>query len=185
MSGPAITVHGDPSQGGIFRTDAPHWRAPDHRIPARTCSYCGSIHPEDLVALRDAGQLAHVDRSVDWKYGWPHKIYIDIANPDPAAPDVIGSSNRPSEQYRPYSALNEAERAAVDRDPWHRDRRHDSGFLLGTRATLHAKFYNVHQVESDVTPELRAGVAAITGYLIEPADDGRIRWRRFDYSAAA
>lgn len=41
--------------------------------PFRTCSYCGSIHPEDLLIALNAG--ARLIGS-DWKYGWPHKFYI-------------------------------------------------------------------------------------------------------------
>ena len=44
----------------------------------RRCSYCGSVHPLDLLKARDEGRIGKVDRSVDWKYGWPHKIYVDV-----------------------------------------------------------------------------------------------------------
>lgn len=41
---------------------------------ARSCSYCGSIHPGDLARqLREAGTLSEADR----KYGWPHKFYLE------------------------------------------------------------------------------------------------------------
>lgn len=39
----------------------------------RSCSYCGSLHPADLVKLiADGGEL----EGSDWKYGWPHKFYV-------------------------------------------------------------------------------------------------------------
>lgn len=39
---------------------------------ARTCDYCGSIHPEDLMKIEGLKlSLA------DFKYGWPHKFYIE------------------------------------------------------------------------------------------------------------
>ena len=41
--------------------------------PYRTCDYCGSMHPEDLIKAIEGG--ATVGGS-DWKYGWPHKFYI-------------------------------------------------------------------------------------------------------------
>lgn len=44
----------------------------------RRCSYCGSVHPQDLLKARNEGKIGSVDRSVDWKYGWPHKIYVDV-----------------------------------------------------------------------------------------------------------
>jgi hypothetical protein len=170
-----ITVHGDSPYGPV------EWRPGRDGLPARTCSYCGSLHPEDLVKLAEAGQLADVDRSVDWKYGWPHKVYVDVRNPKPGTLYVVGSSTHASETYRAYKDLTWAERRAVRRDDWHRKRRRRGGFLIGKRATLHAKFYNVHQAEADVTRELRLAVGRLTGYVIEPAEDGRIRWMAFDY----
>lgn len=48
--------------------------------PFSTCSYCGSIHPEDLLAALQAGATLS---GADWKYGWPHKFYVDnIPNPN-------------------------------------------------------------------------------------------------------
>lgn len=45
----------------------------------RSCGYCGSMHPSDLVAALKAGARVHW---ADQKYGWPHKIYVeDIPNP--------------------------------------------------------------------------------------------------------
>ncbi len=41
-----------------------------------TCSYCGSLSVEAMLqAFRTPG--VHYSGS-DWKYGWPHKFYIDI-----------------------------------------------------------------------------------------------------------
>lgn len=37
------------------------------------CNYCGSIHPDVLIGLLEAG--ARLERS-DMKYGWPHKFYV-------------------------------------------------------------------------------------------------------------
>jgi hypothetical protein len=41
-----------------------------------TCSYCGSIDTKTAIAvLRTPG--THYSGS-DWKYGWPHKFYLDV-----------------------------------------------------------------------------------------------------------
>jgi hypothetical protein len=49
--------------------------------PYRECEYCGSIHPSDLVDLFWKHDTLKIGGS-DWKYGWPHKFYIDgIPNP--------------------------------------------------------------------------------------------------------
>lgn len=39
------------------------------------CSYCGSIHPEDLITIATAPVTLEI---ADWKYGWPHKVYITL-----------------------------------------------------------------------------------------------------------
>lgn len=45
----------------------------------RTCSYCGCIHPEDLVNAIAAGATLG---GSDWKFGYPHKFYVQgIPNP--------------------------------------------------------------------------------------------------------
>jgi hypothetical protein len=54
------------------------WRQPQPTRPPygsdnRTCDYCGSIHPEDLIRLVRSGATV---RGSDWKYGWPHKFYV-------------------------------------------------------------------------------------------------------------
>lgn len=38
------------------------------------CDYCGSLHPREVVALLKAGASISF---ADWKYGWPHKAYLD------------------------------------------------------------------------------------------------------------
>lgn len=40
----------------------------------RACSYCGSINPLDLLELSKKQELFF--EQADWKYGWPHKLYI-------------------------------------------------------------------------------------------------------------
>lgn len=65
----------------------PHsWRPPEAGLRSdgypgstwRTCSYCGSIHPKDLIeALKNGATL----QGSDWKYGWPHKFYLNVPSP--------------------------------------------------------------------------------------------------------
>jgi hypothetical protein len=82
-----ITCHGDTSANGVFRFGQPHWRGPEGDVRSdghvgqnfRTCSYCGSIHPDDLLAFLKQGAKMG---GADWKYGWPHKFYVrDIPHP--------------------------------------------------------------------------------------------------------
>lgn len=56
----------------------PHtWNRPTEARPFRTCSYCGSIHPTDLLALLHGGDKLTL---ADKKYGWPHKFYTEDYN---------------------------------------------------------------------------------------------------------
>jgi hypothetical protein len=46
----------------------------------RWCSYCGSLHPEDLCNGLEQGRFKL--GGADWKYGWPHKFYVSpVGNP--------------------------------------------------------------------------------------------------------
>ena len=40
------------------------------------CPYCGSLDPIELTGLIKEGKA--VMSGSDWKYGWPHKFYVDI-----------------------------------------------------------------------------------------------------------
>lgn len=60
-------------------------------IPHRTCSYCGSINPSDLLDALKAGARL---QATDWKYGWPHKFYVEgIPNPNAGKTVEVGSNN--------------------------------------------------------------------------------------------
>jgi hypothetical protein len=47
----------------------------------RYCNWCGSLHPEDLANLIEKREARM--HGADWKYGWPHKFYVDVKNPTP------------------------------------------------------------------------------------------------------
>jgi hypothetical protein len=49
------------------------WRPSTEDCQHRTCSYCGSAHPQDLLTILEAGGKLG---GSDWKYGWPHKFYV-------------------------------------------------------------------------------------------------------------
>lgn len=60
--------------------------------PFRRCSYCGSIHPEDLIRLLGEGAELH---GADWKYGWPHKFYVEgIPNKTTEVVAKVGSTTK-------------------------------------------------------------------------------------------
>jgi hypothetical protein len=87
------------------------WRKPETEIRAdgylgktfRTCSYCGSIHPEDLIAYLEAGATLH---GADWKYGWPHKFYVqNIPNPLAGQRVKVGSRSWMEDGERKEEAM--------------------------------------------------------------------------------
>ena len=70
-----ITIHGsEPHFSADITADV--WNKYIRQgIEKRYCSYCGSLHPEDLYELLDVCDRAEF---ADRKYGYPHKIYIDV-----------------------------------------------------------------------------------------------------------
>ena len=119
------TCHDEDRQAARFRQQwtwerrAPDARNPDGE-PFRRCSYCGSIHPEDLIqALENGAQLG----GSDWKYGWPRKFYISsIPNPNRDRQAEIGS----------LSYWDEEKGERVDQPTY------------GAEGDFHAKWYNQH-----------------------------------------
>lgn len=173
-----------------FTRTHPSWRVPDPRAearprnhedeprrpegmpdspygqPFRTCSYCGSIHPEDLytflmlpkregpcracngpgpepdksdiIAWMNWSRASYLNthscrvtlHGADWKYGWPHKFYVEgIENPIAGVP-VISSST---------SYFDEAKGRHVT----------ELGEPYPAPQFTHAKFYNEHLLDCD------------------------------------
>jgi hypothetical protein len=187
-------VHSGEGFGALVGAEATY---DDRRCDGyRTCSWCGSLHPQDFLRLRDERLVSGVDRSVDWKYGWPHKIYVDLRNPEPDKLYCVGGSyggerdRDPGPSYVHISELSKEQLAIALRDGSIRgsdDRSPERAawLLFGTRQLLHAKFYSVHTLEPFLSGHERQALFAIIGYSFEALDDGRIRWRAFDYGSAA
>lgn len=160
-----ITAHADnPHTKPPFILVGPEgvvWRPafPENGTPYRTCSWCGSIHPEDLFNAVEAG--AELGGS-DWKYGWPHKFYVHGV-PNPLAGQVVrcGSismhkSREPTEEERAHYSnwREEGDRRVADR-------------MAPAPATLQAKWYNEHikDFASD-----QAALAQFTEWLDKHSD---------------
>jgi len=74
-------VHGDTTGGGVFKYPLPEYRVTKTDYPNMNhgyleCSYCGSLHPKAALELLQKGVYAS---GSDWKYGYPHKFYIQAA----------------------------------------------------------------------------------------------------------
>lgn len=131
------------------------WRDPQpdmepYGYPFRTCSYCGSIHPLDLLAFLDKGgvRLNPSDR----KWGWPHKLYLD-GIPNPMAGKVVRMGGR-----------SWTDEAGV---------RQEEPFMEPAPAFTHAKFYNVHLMDMPVADFLRLAelIEQETGVVFSRPED--------------
>lgn len=145
---------------------ATFWRPPRSRrglddpfeATFRTCSYCGSIHPGDLFAAASRHTLTF--DMADWKYGWPHKFYVD-GMPNPAA----GQEQR-HYTYGPPESLARHAAPGFEPEPY------EDGGRQGWRvvssvgsapAGLSAKWYNAHL--HDLEGEALAAVADLIARL--------------------
>lgn len=90
---PPFGMYGQPKWAGPFAESA---RAkPGHVTyqPYRDCSFCGSIHAEDLLTALKGGAIM---RGSDWKYGWPHKFYVErIPHDNPTIEVWTGGASGP------------------------------------------------------------------------------------------
>lgn len=157
------------------------WSDPARGEHFRRCSYCGSMHPDDLVSIA-RGRVDWADR----KYGWPHKFYVHVPNQTPGQVFVVGGTShydpdrhRREDLWFQPSELTDEQREVVERDGW-RFGLHDGGAVqLGTRAEHFGKVYTVHLADPNISDETRAAAAAMCGLrfeFIEGIRGPRIRW---------
>lgn len=161
-------VHPEASQPP-FRLDGWTWCDPFRGEHFRRCSFCGSIHPDDLAA--EPAWRAHW---ADRKYGWPHKFYVDVPNRAPEAEFVLGASHTPGPGYVARDDLTDDQLAVVRRDGFDRG----DGWLyvhFGTRAAHHAKFYTVHLADPDLSADSKKAIERVAGLAFE-FTGSQVRW---------
>lgn len=124
--------------------------------PWRHCGYCGSIHPQDLLdALSRGARLG----GSDWKYGYPHKFYVnDIPNP------------RAGERVKTGGHMYTDDAG----------QRHDDPTFGPAPATLMGKWYNEHLLDEGYDEEaltaLIETIAQRAGITFE-IRDGQLYYR--------
>jgi hypothetical protein len=154
------------------------WRSPLRGEHFRRCGWCGSIHPEDLIAETDW----HADWA-DMKYGWPHKFYVDIPNRTPGEMYVIGATSGPGATETPgyiaWDDLTWRQRRIVKRDGWDpgKDDRWAKAFKFGTRSMHHAKFYTAHLADPMLSPATKLKIEKVCGRTFEFNGHGHVMWR--------
>lgn len=177
-----------------------YWRCPSRGEHFSRCGWCGSMCPEELVEYRRSGGIAHVDRSVDRKYGYPHKIYVDIKNSEPDTLFCIGGKSEakegpyapggekyiaPGPEYIRWEDLTSDQMEIVVRDGWGPEdgERHLDYVYFGKKATFRAKFYSIHLADPKLDPSTKDECESIWGYRFDFGE--RLRWYPYDYSSKA
>lgn len=130
----------------------------------RSCSFCGSMHPTDLVSALQAGATAGW---ADQKYGWPHKLYVDkIPNPHVGLLESRSACSQPQEP-------TEDERKRYQH--WRQDGAIWRGWSEEPAGPLtNGKFYTEHL--QDATDEERAVIERAMG-LHFTFSDGGVKWQ--------
>ena len=126
----------------------------------RACGYCGSIHPIDFASsLIELGQDAQAHWA-DWKYGWPHKIYLYIPNIHRGMLE-----SRMSCTHKPKDPEN-----------WFKDRE-GTWRAKGqpAKALAYAKFYTAHL--QDATETDRAIIEQAMGFTFT-FEGTKVSWKR-------
>lgn len=150
------------------------WRDPSRGEHFRRCSYCGGVNPDDLAAE----PVWRADWA-DFKYGWPHKFYVDIPNRNPDALFAIGAANHPqptSGAYIAWADLTPVQLEIARRDGFDRDEDGWAYILFGTRPTHGGKFYTTHLAAADLDPDVRAAIEQRCG-LAFTFDGTQVSWR--------
>lgn len=168
---PDQSVHPEAMAGPFKLADGWSWSEPRHGEHFRRCSWCGSIHPEDLAA-----EPSWEPQWADQKYGWPHKFYVPVPNRDPDGLFVISASHDDhGGTYVPLAELTDEQRAVAQRDGWLREGDPWTHFQFGTRPDHFGKFYTIHLRDSGLDPEVKVDIERRSGLAFE-FDGSRVRW---------
>lgn len=175
---PDVNVHPETASDSPFRYGPWNWREPSHEEHYRTCSFCGSVSPEDLAA-EPTWRADWADR----KYGWPHKFYVDIPNREPDKLFVIGKTSRFKEEdrgrYVPVGELTEEQLEIVKRDGWSAEP--GCGVYFGKRPYHHAKFYTIHLSDAELSAETKKLIERKSGLEFNFLANGRVAWKGVQY----
>jgi hypothetical protein len=176
-------------EGGCYPWSAPRSPEEDDCLSGMrsarewwTCGYCGSMHPQELAA---AIRLGATVSWADFKYGWPHKVYVAGAPNRYAGHGEIRSG---------VSYCGSPPQAEIDAGKWER---YHNGFDSTTgertysyrtplpaptpaREHAHGKFYTLHL--QDASTEDRAVIEAAMGLRFH-FDGDTVRWERYPTGA--
>lgn len=158
---------------------APDWHEGGQRTDGRLCScgYCGSMHPAEVAAAIRAGARGHW---ADFKYGWPHKFYLEgVPNPHAGMVELtssIGGEPRTDEDRAEYSIKVPSGR--FDERTGQPTFYYYAPGKPAPALSSHEKFYTVHLL--DATAEDREVIERAMGLSFTFHADGRVSWTRFE-----
>jgi hypothetical protein len=123
----------------------------DPRDPYAHCSYCGSITVADMLTLMQTTGTKW--SASDWKYGWPHKFYLDA----------------PCE---PFQRVVSMQTELVSGERVERP-------VYSTASVHHLKFYSVHLIDAtdDQLSTWNEAVAPTVGVYFYRDDAGALTWQ--------
>ena len=86
------------------------WRT--DRDGTRTCSFCGSLHPEDFFkAIKEGCELGPTDKN--------YKVYVDLVEPHPDELRVVSVINwDPDPERIKREGWKKPDKALLERDGW-------------------------------------------------------------------
>ncbi len=132
------------------------WKPAQDEHNYRRCDFCGSMNPEDLLGFIDRGEVRRVEMA-DRKYGYLHKLYLDVPNPLVGQPRAYGST----------SSLRDGVRV-------------EEPIIHPAPAFTHGKFYTRHLLDlpDDKFVKLIRWIEQATGYRFYK-QMGELRWQGF------
>ena len=168
--------------GGLYDWSPPRSPEADRAYPGNrgmysarpfwSCGYCGSMHPTELVEVLAAGASGSW---ADFKYGWPHKWYVENA-PNPYAgrwevrSGEFTSTLRPGEE-KDWERYPDGLDSVTGNPKWSYRR---LGAASKASERTHGKFYTIHLV--DATPEEKTAIESAMGLSFIFDEKGGVRW---------
>jgi hypothetical protein len=129
------------------------------------CGYCGSIRPELFLSELEAGMEWSW---ADFKYGWPHKIYLYIRNPFFGQMKVTSMANFQSERL----SVQYIDGYDLDHNPIYKYRSEEEP----EEELRMEKFYTIHLKECD--EELKSAIEKFIGLQFTFEGDDGISWKK-------
>lgn len=132
------------------------WEHRSEDTDTANCSYCGSLTPADFIKFMSQSGTSF--SGSDWKYGYPHKFYVEPVNPKADELVEMGSGSGDGTDPLDYWScfnhpvyMNASNKTKNCSCPIEKATGYWKRPIMGKRARLFFKFYTNHI--KDATPE--------------------------------